>query len=88
VLTQRVLHAPLAQSSPLEQSRSSAHGLQPWPQSTSLSLPFFTPSSQRAGAQAPALQMPLAQSTPTLHAAPVAQAGQEPPQSTPVSLPF
>src|SRR4051812_46611889 len=88
VLTQSVLHLPLAQSPSVEQVRSSAHALQPMPQSTSLSLPFFTPSSQRAGTQAPASHTPLTQSVPTLHSAPVAQAGQLPPQSTPISSPF
>src|SRR4051812_48304106 len=88
LLTQRVLHLPLAQSSLVAQARSSWHGLQPLPQSTSLSLPFFTPSSQRAGAQACAEQTPLLQSAPLVHSGPVAHAGQLPPQSTPVSSPF
>jgi hypothetical protein len=71
VLTQRVLHLPLAQSSWSTHACSIAHGLQPLPQSTSLSLPFFSPSSQRAGAHAPAVQTPLAQFEPTVHSGPV-----------------
>src|SRR6188768_601076 len=88
VLTQRVSHLPVAQSSSSTQACSSLQGLQPLPQSTSLSLPFFTPSSQCVGAQASAVQTPLAQSVPTVQSGSMAQGGQLPPQSTAVSLPF
>src|SRR5215207_9136339 len=88
VLTQRPWHSPVAQSSSSTHVCSGSHGWQPLPQSTSLSLPFFTPSSQRAGTHASALQTPLAQSAPTVHSGPVGQGGQLPPQSTAVSSPF
>ena len=62
------------------------------PQSTSVSLPFFTPSVQLAvtGARhVPLVQMPLAQSAAAEHVPPLAHfVAQLPPQSTSVSLPF
>jgi hypothetical protein len=54
----------------------------------SLSLPFLTPSSQRAVAQAPDWHTLLGQSAATVHSGPVAHALQPPPQSMPVSSPF
>jgi hypothetical protein len=88
VLTQRVSHLPVAHSSSSTQAWPSSHGWQPLPQSTSLSLPFFTPSSQLAGAHASASQTPLSQSVPTVQSGPMAQGAQVPPQSTAVSSPF
>ena len=58
------------------------------PQSTSLSSPFCTPSSQAGAAQALLTQTPLAQSPGALQAKPPAQAAQSPPQSRAVSVPF
>jgi hypothetical protein len=62
------------------------------PQSTAVSLPFFTPSPQVGAAQAPAVQTPLRQFPPAPapgpHMRPGARGGQGPPQSTSVSLPF
>jgi len=65
------------------------------PQSTSLSLPFFSVSLQLAGVQVPfAPQMPFTQSAATAHPFPsahlwfVGEAAHDPPQSGAVSLPF
>jgi len=62
------------------------------PQSTAVSLPFFTVSVQVGTAHAPLVQTPLVQfppaPVPVPHILPLAQAGQAPPQSTSVSLPF
>jgi hypothetical protein len=66
-----------------------AHGEQLPPQSTSLSLPSFTPSVQLAALQTLAEQSALAQSLIAAHALPTAHFGQDgPPQSTSVSPAF
>jgi len=62
------------------------------PQSTAVSVPFFTVSVQLGVAHRPPAQTPLAQlppaAVPVPHILPFAQDGQAPPQSTSVSLPF
>jgi hypothetical protein len=59
------------------------------PQSTSVSLPFCTPSAHEPGLQTPELQTLLRQSPATRQVFVAAQAEHEfPPQSTSVSLPF
>jgi hypothetical protein len=59
------------------------------PQSTSVSVPFFTLSAQPATRHRPELQVPLMQSRSTSHAWSDSHAAHEsPPQSTPVSPPF
>jgi hypothetical protein len=60
------------------------------PQSTSLSPPFFTVSTQVGALQAPEVQTPLVQSVATLQVLFAAQRGQvvAPPQSTSLSPPF
>jgi hypothetical protein len=60
------------------------------PQSTSLSVPFFTPSVQLGTATHTPVgeQIPLVQSPGTPHALPSPQRGHEPPQSTSLSSPF
>jgi hypothetical protein len=60
------------------------------PQSTSVSLPFCTPSPQLGVAQTPPLHTPLAQSVPNVQLPAVPQRWQlvAPPQSTSLSPPF
>jgi len=58
------------------------------PQSTSVSVPFCTPSLQSGAAQVPPEQTRLVQSIPTLQPEPGSQGGHGPPQSGPVSPPF
>ena len=58
------------------------------PQSTDVSVPFFTPSVHIAPAQVPFEQTPVVQSPPEMHESPVAHLGHEPPQSLSVSAPF
>jgi hypothetical protein len=59
------------------------------PQSTSLSVPFCTPSVHEGGAHTVAVQTPLAQSPAIAHAFVSEHGGQvPPPQSTSVSAPF
>src|SRR5262245_62034016 len=79
----------------LSQSRSVRHSwLVPQgphtgpPQSSSVSLPFCTPSSQRAETQAKSRQEPLWQSSLPRHCLPVTHLSHSPPQSRSVSLPF
>ena len=61
----------------------------PPPQSTSVSVPFLTPSVQVGAAHLPLEQTPLVQSLGTLHFLVSAHLGQvAPPQSTSVSAPF
>jgi hypothetical protein len=83
-------HTPLSQSRPTLQPPSGpqgAHSLPP--QSTSVSLPFCTLSSQRAGAHTESTQEPLSQSGPSPQASPLPHGvSQDPPQSMAVSLPF
>jgi len=88
------LHTPLAalQSASALQLLPHAHtGHVPPPQSTSVSLAFFTPSLQLGVEQVFALesQTPLVQSPPEEQPRPSPHfAGHEPPQSLSVSLPF
>jgi len=59
------------------------------PQSTSDSVPFFTPSKHVATAHVFAVQTPDPQSVPAEHALPDSHlAAHEPPQSTSDSVPF
>ncbi len=59
------------------------------PQSTSVSVPFFTPSVGEGDAHRPPAHTPLMQSLGCAHALPSAHAGApSPPQSTSVSDPF
>jgi hypothetical protein len=78
----------LSQSPFARQVLPNPHGVQPVPQSVSLSLPFLAPSSQRGAWQLLPVQTALAQSVASVQPRPVAQPGQPPPQSTPVSVPF
>src|SRR5439155_7797199 len=81
--TQRPVQLPLWQSTARAQLLPSTHLGQLPPQSTSLSLPFFTPSLQVGAAQCARQHTPLWQSSSTAQLAPVAQAAQTPPpQST------
>ena len=76
------------QSVATAQLRLLAHGLQVPPQSTSVSLPFFTPSVQPGVWQIPDLQNVLAQSPSPEHFLPTAHLGHVLPQSMSVSVPF
>jgi hypothetical protein len=61
------------------------------PQSTSVSVPFFTASGQTGALQRELVQTPLTQSAPAEHPEPVAHrfaGAQLPPQSIAVSVPF
>jgi hypothetical protein len=82
--------SPLTQSEPTMQAFPVAHAAQvPPPQSTSVSLPFLTPSEQVGTRQTPPEQTLLEQSEEMRQTLPLAQAAQvPPPQSTSVSLPF
>jgi hypothetical protein len=88
------VHTPLAQSAAPPHTLPSAHlfaGAQEPPQSTSVSVPFFTVSLQAGTWQMPPVQTPLAQSPAppqTLPSAHLFAGAQEPPQSTSVSVPF
>jgi hypothetical protein len=64
------------------------HFLHEPPQSTSVSVWFFTRSVQFGAWQARLEQTPLVQSFPTRHPMPSAQGGHEPPQSFAVSDPL
>jgi len=89
---------PFTQSAATAQAFPSPHFLlvgaaaQLPPQSTAVSVPFFTLSLQVGTAQVPEVQTPLAQlrpaPVPDPHIWPFAQPGQEPPQSTSVSVLF
>src|SRR4051812_29553129 len=81
-------HAPDWQSVFTEHAKPEAHPEQtPPPQSTSVSLPFLTPSAQPE-AQVPLEHTPPLQSVLAPHFFPSAQrARHEPPQSTSVSSP-
>jgi hypothetical protein len=91
-------HTPLAQLAPapvpLPHIFPFAQGGHDPPQSTSVSVLFFTPSAQLAAAQIPSMQTPFAQSPATAQACPsghflfVGDAAHEPPQSIAVSVPF
>ena len=82
----------LAQSEATRQCRFSAHLMQSPapPQSTSVSVPFFSPSVQvGAGLQRPSAQRPELQSVSSRHARSRSQCGHSgPPQSRSVSRPF
>jgi hypothetical protein len=86
-----VLQKALAQSAAALQPRPVAHFvLHEPPQSTSLSVPFLTPSLHESATQRcdVVLQTPLVQSPPAEHPPPVAHlVAHVPPQSTSVSLP-
>jgi hypothetical protein len=71
------------QALPSAQRRVGAH--EP-PQSTSVSLPFRTPSVQLAPAHEPPEQLPLTQSLLPLQVSPVPQSLQLPPQSMSLSV--
>jgi hypothetical protein len=60
-------------------------GLHTSPQSTPVSLPFFTPSMQVGAEHSSAPQTPDAQSVGTTHCSPIGQGVHEPPQSTSLS---
>jgi hypothetical protein len=79
---------PVWQSGPLLQTLPDAHLAQVEPQSTSVSVPFFTPSLQLGTAHLPALHTPLWQSAAPEHCRFVAHFGQLDPQSTSVSVWF
>jgi hypothetical protein len=81
-------HAPAAQSDGDVQVLPSWQAGHDPPQSTSLSLPFFTASVHVGAAQRPLTQTPDAQSFPAWQLAPGAHAAHAPPQSTAVSVPF
>jgi hypothetical protein len=79
----------LPQSVPLLHVFPTAHAGHDPPQSTSVSVPFFTVSVHVGLAQSLFLQRPLVQSPSTPHPEPTGQRGHAlPPQSTPDSLPF
>src|SRR5258708_39780490 len=64
-------------------------GQEPPPQSTSVSVPFLTPSEQLGAWHFPPVHTMLWQSRPAEHDLPAGHAGHvPPPQSTSVSLPF
>src|SRR3954470_11600026 len=82
---------PLWQSPPTKQFWAVAQSFpgQTAPQSTSLSVPFFTPSVQLGAWHTLPVHTPLEQSLPMVQARPVAHlVTHEPPQSTSVSVPF
>jgi hypothetical protein len=85
------LQTPLWQSAPTLHAFKSAHFVphEP-PQSTSVSVPFFTLSLQLPAVHMLPLQTPLKQSLPAVHDRPPAQRVQldVPPQSTADSPPF
>jgi hypothetical protein len=77
---------PDAQSDGETQPPRSGHAPQvPPPQSTPVSVPFFTPSSHAGAWHAPPVHTPDWQSAPAWHVSPVAQPGHAPPQSFAVS---
>jgi hypothetical protein len=84
------VHTPLWQSEPATQMPLVGHfGHAPPPQSTSVSVPFFTVSVQLDDWQMLPTHTPLWQSVPPLHTLPATHFGQPaPPQSTSVSVPF
>jgi hypothetical protein len=83
------VQAPLAQSLPAAQRLPGGHGLHVPPQSTSVSVPFFTESAHPGVWQTPAVHTELRQSLGNRHAAPpVHTPHAPPPQSMSVSLPF
>jgi hypothetical protein len=63
-------------------------GAQVPPQSTSVSVPFFTVSAQVAAWHRLAVHTPLPQSAASAQALVAAQGPQVPPQSASVSVPF
>ena len=85
-----VAHWPVAQSPPILQClpREQRAGHEP-PQSTSVSVPFWSPSEQLEATQRPSVQMPPRQSEATLQGPPLTHlATQVPPQSIPDSVPL
>jgi hypothetical protein len=88
-------HLELALQTPLKQSLPTAHILfrahllgQLPPQSTSVSLPFCTPSLHEMGWQTLPTHDALAQSIAPRQRSPSPHLGHDPPQSMSVSLPF
>jgi hypothetical protein len=83
-------HTPLWQSPPTPQVLPLAHFVeQPPPQSTSVSVPFFTLSVQSGAWHTLLVHTPDWQSAATTHAFVAAHfVEQLPPQSTSVSVPF
>jgi hypothetical protein len=81
----------LSQSVPVTHSLVATHAAQvPPPQSTSVSTPFLTASSQAGAWQVPLVQTPLWQSPFTVQVLSVGQRAHElvPPQSASLSPPF
>src|SRR6185503_21083953 len=79
----------LTQSPFVVQTRPALHfGQVDPPQSTSVSLPFMTPSEHDAAVQTLFVHRLLVQSAFALHAWPLGHFGQLPPQSTADSEPF
>jgi hypothetical protein len=81
-------HTPLWQSELVPQLIPDAQGVQEPPQSTSLSLPFFAPSSHAAAVHTLLTHSVLWQSAFSTQARPAAHGEQLPPQSTSVSFWF
>jgi hypothetical protein len=82
------VHAPEAQSPPNLQTLPTSQGVQAPPQSTSVSLPFFTMSVHDAATQTPLSHTLLVQSPGAMHVPPVAHGAHfPPPQSTSDSAP-
>jgi hypothetical protein len=78
----------LRQSAETEHDEPSAHAPHVPPQSTSDSVPFFTPSEHEGTWQTFDVQTPLWQSAGTAHPLVSAHGEHAPPQSTSVSVPF
>src|SRR5690606_40831470 len=86
-----MVHTPASQSPSDRHTLKSgqrSHPVSSPPQSTSVSLPLRTPSSQVGAWQTPSEHTPVAQSEPAAQTPPTAQPPQGPPQSTSVSPPF
>jgi hypothetical protein len=83
------VQTPEAQSAATAQARPSLQAPQVPPQSTSVSVPFFTVSAQAAARHLPPLQAPVVQSAATEQPLPSTHfVAHEPPQSTSPSEPF
>jgi hypothetical protein len=79
----------LAQSAFTVQALPTPQALQLPPQSTSVSVPFFTPSLHETGEHKPPAHAPLVQSVTLPQRRPLAHFGHVlPPQSTSLSAPF
>ena len=84
------MHTAVVQSLAVAHDRPAAQGAQAGPpQSTSVSVPFATPSLQPGSAHTPDEQNDVVQSSPVRHALPTPHAEHvPPPQSMAVSAPF